>query len=75
MFKIIRMAPRLYSTKQMEGENWWANSESGHGGSNYWAGVYTTQPYWGGVDDYLVSPRLDVEEGESLLILGQGEIR
>ena len=37
---------------------WWGGT--GHASANY-AGVYSRIDYWGGADDYLVSPRLDVE--------------
>ena len=43
----------------------------GHTGDAF-MGVYSYEPYWGGVDDYLVSPRLDVEEGEVFSFWAQG---
>ena len=43
---------------------WWGGD--GHASANY-AGVYSRIDYWGGADDYLVSPRLDVEAGRFYL--------
>jgi hypothetical protein len=42
---------------------WYGGANSGHSGNNF-AGVYSYVPYWGGVDDYFVSPRLTVETGD-----------
>ena len=43
----------------------------GHSG-DVWLNVYSYEDFWGGVDDYLVSPRLDVEEGEVFSFWAQG---
>ena len=40
----------------------WFGGE-GHSGPNY-AGVYSYEPYWGGVNDFLVSPKLQVQSGD-----------
>ena len=48
---------------------WWGGD--GHASANY-AGVYSRIDYWGGADDYLVSPRLDVTAGEILSFWAKG---
>lgn len=48
---------------------WWGGA--GHASANY-AGVYSRIDYWGGADDYLVSPRLDVTAGEILSFWAKG---
>ena len=42
---------------------WLGGDNAGHSGNNF-GGVYSYIPYWGGVDDYLVSPKLSVEDGD-----------
>ena len=43
---------------------WWGGP--GHGSPNYY-GVYSYPGYWGGVDDYLVSPRYDIGDASEVL--------
>mgnify|MGYP003324413974 FL=1 len=43
---------------------WWGGT--GHGSPNYY-GVYSYPGYWGGVDDYLVSPRYDIGDASEVL--------
>jgi len=43
---------------------WWGGT--GHGSDNYY-GVYSYPGYWGGVDDYLVSPRYDIGDASEVL--------
>ena len=43
---------------------WWGGT--GHGSANYY-GVYSYPGYWGGVDDYLVSPRYNINDASEVL--------
>ena len=43
----------------------------GHNSDSY-AGVYSYEPYWGGVNDFLVSPKLVVETGDVFSFWAQG---
>ena len=45
--------------------NWWAGS-NGHSATGYY-GVYGYEPYWGGVNDFLVSPRFDISDAVEVL--------
>tara|TARA_X000001036_G_scaffold62162_1_gene52402 strand:- start:542 stop:2272 length:1731 start_codon:yes stop_codon:yes gene_type:complete len=48
----------------------WFGGE-GHSGPNY-AGVYSYEPYWGGVNDFLVSPKLEVQSGDIFSFWAKG---
>lgn len=45
--------------------NWWGGS-GGHSATGYY-GVYGYEPYWGGVNDFLVSPRYDISDAVEVL--------
>jgi len=47
-------------------DTWRWYGGTGHSGPNYY-GVYSYAPYWGGVDDYLVSPRYDISDASEVL--------
>ena len=48
----------------------WFGGE-GHSGPNF-AGVYSYEGYWGGVNDFLVSPRLEVQSGDIFSFWAKG---
>ena len=53
-------------------DTWRWYGGAGHSGPNFY-GVYSYAPYWGGVDDYLVSPKFslsDVAEAVSFFVQG-----
>ena len=52
-------------------DTWLWFGGSGHSGPNY-AGVYSYTGNWGGVNDFLVSPKLEVESGDVLSFWAKG---
>lgn len=52
-------------------DTWLWFGGSGHSGPNY-AGVYSHTGNWGGVNDFLVSPKLEVESGDMLSFWAKG---
>jgi hypothetical protein len=52
-------------------DTWLWFGGNGHSGPNY-AGVYSYTGNWGGVNDFLVSPKLEVESGDALSFWAQG---
>ena len=52
-------------------DSWLYFVGDGHN-SSYYAGVYSYEPYWGGVNDFLVSPKLEVETGDAFSFWAQG---
>ena len=52
-------------------DSWLYFVGDGHN-SSYYAGVYSYEPYWGGVNDFLVSPKLEVETGDVFSFWAQG---
>ena len=47
-------------------DTWTWFGGTGHSGPNYY-GVYSYGPYWGGVDDYLVSPRYSLSDASEVI--------
>jgi len=52
-------------------DTWLWFGGNGHSGPNF-AGVYSYAGNWGGVNDFLVSPKLEVESGDVLSFWAQG---
>ena len=52
-------------------DNWLWFGGSGHSGPNF-AGVYSYESFWGGVNDFLVSPKLEVVTGDVFSFWSRG---